>query len=135
MNTTVTQNNRPVGSEGKTLQGVVVKAAMKDTCTVEVSRYVQHPKYKKYYTSSKKFLVHDQGNTAGIGDKVTIRETRPMRRKDGSYVRFDENAVVLVVGSGKEPKDPKASRVFGPIPREVVEKGYNKIGTMAPEIV
>ncbi|MEN9560791.1 MAG: ribosomal protein large subunit ribosomal protein [Candidatus Parcubacteria bacterium] len=66
---------------------------------------------------------------------VVVRQTKPIRRKDGSYVRFDENAVVLVVGSGKEPKDPKATRIFGPIPRELAEKGYGKIGTMAPEIV
>jgi large subunit ribosomal protein L14 len=66
---------------------------------------------------------------------VVVRQSKPMRRKDGSYIRFDENAVVLIVGSGKEPKDPKATRIFGPIPRELQEKGYNKIGTMAPEIV
>jgi large subunit ribosomal protein L14 len=66
---------------------------------------------------------------------VVVRQTKPLRRKDGSYVRFDENAVVLIVGSGKEPKDPKATRIFGPIPRELQEKGYGKIGTMAPEIV
>ncbi len=66
---------------------------------------------------------------------VVVRQTKALRRKDGSYIRFDENAVVLIVGSGKEPKDPKASRIFGPIPRELAEKGYNKIGTMAPEIV
>ena len=66
---------------------------------------------------------------------VVVRQSKPMRRKDGSYVRFDENAVVLIVGSGKEPKDPKATRIFGPIPRELQEKGYTKIGTMAPEIV
>lgn len=66
---------------------------------------------------------------------VVVRQTKPIRRKDGSYVRFDENAVVLIVGSGKEPKDPKATRIFGPIPRELAEKGYNKIGTLAPEIV
>ena len=66
---------------------------------------------------------------------VVVRQTKPIRRKDGSYVRFDENAVVLVVGSGKDPKDPKATRIFGPIPRELAEKGYRKIGTMAPEIV
>ncbi len=66
---------------------------------------------------------------------VVVRTTAPVRRKDGSYVRFDENAVVLVVGSGKEPKEPKANRVFGPIPREVVEKGYQRIGSLAPEIV
>lgn len=66
---------------------------------------------------------------------VVVRQAKPIRRKDGSYVRFDENAVVLIVGSGKEPKDPKATRIFGPIPRELAEKGYTKIGTMAPEIV
>lgn len=66
---------------------------------------------------------------------VVVRQAKPLRRKDGSYVRFDENAVVLITGSGKEPKEPKASRVFGPIPREVVEAGYQRIGTLAPEIV
>ncbi len=66
---------------------------------------------------------------------VVVRQTKPMRRKDGSYVRFDENAVVLIAGSGKEPKDPKASRVFGPIPREIAERGYQRIATLAPEIV
>ena len=66
---------------------------------------------------------------------VVVRQSKPYRRKDGSYVRFDENAVVLVVGSGKEPKEPKANRVFGPIPREVVDRGYQKIGSLAPEVV
>lgn len=66
---------------------------------------------------------------------VVVRQTQALRRKDGSYVRFDENAVVLIVGSGKEPKDPKANRVFGPIPRELIERGYQKIASLAPEIV
>ncbi len=66
---------------------------------------------------------------------VVVRQVKPLRRKDGSYIRFDENAVVLVTGSGKEPKEPKANRVFGPIPREVVEAGYQRIGSLAPEIV
>lgn len=66
---------------------------------------------------------------------VVVRQCKPYRRRDGSYVRFDENAVVLVVGSGKEPKEPKANRVFGPIPRELVEKGYQKIASLAPEVV
>lgn len=66
---------------------------------------------------------------------VVVRLKKAYRRKDGSYIRFDENAVVLVVGSGKEPKEPKANRVFGPIPREVVERGYQKIGSLAPEVV
>ena len=72
--------NTAITTTGKTFQGTVVKAAMKDTCTVKVDRYVQHPKYKKYYTSSKKFLVHDAGSTAKIGDKVTIEECAPISK-------------------------------------------------------
>lgn len=66
---------------------------------------------------------------------VVVRTKNAIRRADGSYVRFDENAVVLITGSGKEPKAPKASRVFGPVPRELTEKGYNAIASLAPEIV
>ena len=65
----------------KTFNGVVVKSAMKDTVTVSVERYVQHPKYKKYMKLSKKFLVHNPGNTVAIGDKVTIQETRPISKR------------------------------------------------------
>jgi len=63
---------------------------------------------------------------------VVVRQTKAFRRKDGSYIRFDENAVVLVE---KDKKEPKANRVFGPIPREVIERGYQKIGSLAPEVV
>ena len=66
---------------GKTFEGIVVKSAMKDTATVQVERYVKHPKYKKYMRLSKKFLVHDVGNTAQIGEKVVIRETRPISKR------------------------------------------------------
>lgn len=64
----------------QSFSGVVVKTAMKDTATVEVSRYVKHPKYKKYQTKTKKFLVHDPGNTAQVGDKVTIVGCRPISK-------------------------------------------------------
>ena len=60
--------------------GVVVKTAITDTATVEVSRYVKHPKYKKFQTKTKKFLVHDPGNTAKVGDKVTIVACRPISK-------------------------------------------------------
>lgn len=81
---TETQNKNivPAGTHaGKTFQGVVVKAAMKDTCTVQVDRYEKHPKYQKFMRLSKKFLVHDVGNTAQVGEKVTIRETRPISKR------------------------------------------------------
>jgi small subunit ribosomal protein S17 len=64
----------------QTLHGVVVKTAMKDTATVAVDRYVKHPKYKKYQTRTKKFLVHDPGNSAKVGDKVTIVACRPISK-------------------------------------------------------
>ncbi|MDP2648447.1 MAG: 30S ribosomal protein S17 [Patescibacteria group bacterium] len=66
---------------GKIFQGVVVKTAMKDTATVVVERYVKHPTYRKYLRKSQKFLVHDPGNTAKVGEKVTIKETRPISRR------------------------------------------------------
>ena len=86
--------NTAITAQGKTFQGTVVKVAMKDTCTVLVNRYVQHPKYKKYYTQSKKYLVHDAGNSAKVGDKVTIRETRPIsKRKRFIVASIDVKAV------------------------------------------
>lgn len=66
---------------------------------------------------------------------VVVRQKAPFRRTDGSYIRFDENAVVLVEGKGKNAKEPRANRVFGPIPREVVARGYQRIGSLAPEIL
>ncbi len=63
---------------------------------------------------------------------VVVRQTKPLRRKDGSYVRFDENAVVILE---KGKKEPKGGRVFGPIPREIADLGYQKIASLAPEIV
>jgi small subunit ribosomal protein S17 len=65
---------------GKVLSGVVVSDKMKDTIVVKVTRFVKHAKYKKYYKIAKKFKAHDVGNTAKIGDKVSIRETRPISK-------------------------------------------------------
>lgn len=62
---------------------------------------------------------------------VVVRQVKPIRRKDGSYIRFDENAVVLVDDKG----EPKGGRIFGPIPRELAEAGYQKIISLAPEVV
>lgn len=63
---------------------------------------------------------------------VVVRQRKPFRRKDGSYVSFDDNAVVLIE---KGKMEPRANRVFGPIPREVAEAGYQKIVSLAPEVV
>lgn len=63
---------------------------------------------------------------------VVVRTRKAIRRKDGSYVRFDENAVVLI---DKTKGEPIAGRIFGPIPREIAERGYQTIASKAPEIV
>jgi large subunit ribosomal protein L14 len=63
---------------------------------------------------------------------VVVRQKQAFRRKDGSYVRFDENAVVILE---KDKQDPKGGRIFGPIPREIAELGYQKIASLAPEVV
>ena len=71
----------PTNSNPKTLYGIVVSTKMKDTITVAVNRYVKHPKYKKFIRRTKKYLVHDAGNTAQVGEKVAIRETRPISKR------------------------------------------------------
>lgn len=68
-------------AQQKTLTGVVVKAAMKDTVTVLVNRFVKLPKYKKYVLRSKKYLAHNPGNTVQVGDRVTIRSSRPISKR------------------------------------------------------
>jgi large subunit ribosomal protein L14 len=75
------------------------------------------------------------GGQVKKGDKVhalIVRSKKEIRRKDGSYIRFDENAGVLV---DKEKGEPKGTRIFGPIAREIRDKGYSKIVSMAPEVI
>ena len=63
---------------------------------------------------------------------IVVRQKKAFRRKDGSYLRFDENAIVIVE---KGKLEPKGGRIFGPIPREIQEKGYTKIVSLAPEVI
>ena len=65
---------------GRTLSGVVVSDAMQDTVVVAVTRFVKHPKYRKFIKRMKKYHVHDPGNTKTIGDKVEIRECNPVSK-------------------------------------------------------
>ena len=62
---------------------------------------------------------------------VVVRQKKAFRRKDGSYIRFDDNAAVIL----EAKKEPKGGRIFGPIPREIKERGFDKIATLAEEIV
>lgn len=62
---------------------------------------------------------------------VIVRTAREIRRPDGSYIRFDDNAVVIIDDKG----EPKGSRIFGPVARELKNKGYQKIVSLAPEVL
>jgi len=66
-----------------------------------------------------------------ISTAVVVRTKKEVRRKDGSYIRFDENAAVLI----NSQKEPKGTRVFGPVARELREKKYMKILSLAPEVI
>ncbi|MCB9798340.1 50S ribosomal protein L14 [Candidatus Nomurabacteria bacterium] len=63
---------------------------------------------------------------------VIVRQRKELRRTDGTYIRFDENAAVVIE---KKNKEPKATRIFGPIARELRAKGYQKIISLAPEVL
>lgn len=67
-----------------------------------------------------------------VHQAVVVRTRGASRRGDGSYIRFDDNAVVILE---KGKLDPKAGRIFGPIPRELAEKGFQKIISLAPEVI
>ena len=74
------------------------------------------------------------GGTVKKGDvvkAVIVRSKRGVRREDGTYVRFDENAAVII----KEDKNPKGTRIFGPVARELREKDFMKILSLAPEVI
>ena len=74
------------------------------------------------------------GGTVKKGDvvkAVIVRTKRGVRREDGSYVRFDENAAVII----KEDKNPRGTRIFGPVARELRDRDYMKILSLAPEVI
>ena len=75
---------------GKSLTGVVVSTKMKDTVVVEVNRFTQHPKYRKYIRHTKRIKAHDAGNTKKEGEKVTITECRPLSKD--KHFRVMQNA-------------------------------------------
>ena len=66
-----------------------------------------------------------------VARAVVVRTVKETRRKDGSYIRFDENAVVIINDQG----EPRATRIFGPVARELRDKKYMKIVSLAPEVI
>lgn len=96
--------------------------------------------YKKRYAvvgdlvtaSVKEAVPHGGVKKSDIVTAVIVRSRKETRRKDGTYIRFDENAAVII---DKKTKEPKGTRIFGPVARELRGLGYNKIISLAPEVL
>lgn len=96
--------------------------------------------YKKRYATVGDIIVatvksatpHMPIKKSDVVKAVIVRTKKEVRRKDGTYLRFDENACVII---DKDKKEPKGSRVFGPIAREVRRAGFAKIASLAPEVL
>lgn len=82
--------------------------------------------------SVKEALPHGEVKKGDILPAVVVRTRKEFRRKDGSYIRFDDNACVVIMS--KDVKDPKGTRIFGPIAKELKDKGFNKIASLAEEV-
>ena len=146
----------------KTRVGRVISDKMDKTIVVAIEDRVAHPLYKKIIQRTYKLKAHDENNECGIGDRVKfgnigdvivasvrkaapggsvkkgdvvkaviVRSAKGVRRADGTYVRFDENAAVLLAGD----TNPKGTRIFGPVARELRDKDYMKILSLAPEVI
>ncbi len=94
--------------------------------------------YRKYARVGDVIVASVKSATPGgvvkkgdVVKAVVVRTVKPIRRADGSYVRFDENAAVII----KEDKNPKGTRIFGPVARELRDKDYMKILSLAPEVL
>jgi large subunit ribosomal protein L14 len=81
--------------------------------------------------SVKKAIPNAATKKGDVVRAVVIRTTHPFRRPDGSYIRFDENAAVIL----SDKNNPKGTRIFGPVARELREKQYTKIVSLAPEVL
>ncbi len=81
--------------------------------------------------SVKKATPGDVVKKGDVVKAVIVRSAKGLRREDGTYIRFDENAAVII----KEDKNPKGTRIFGPVAKELREKEYTKILSLAPEVL
>jgi large subunit ribosomal protein L14 len=93
---------------------------------------------RRYASIGDKIVVSVKDATPGgnvkkkqVSKAVIVRTTKEVRRKDGSYIRFDDNAVVLL----NNQDEPRGTRIFGPVARELREKEYMKIVSLAPEVI
>lgn len=96
--------------------------------------------YKKRYArigdivtvAVKEAMPHSMVKKGDVAHAVIVRSRKEVRRPDGTYVRFDDNAAVII---DKKSKEPKGTRIFGPVARELRGRGYTKIISLAPEVL
>jgi large subunit ribosomal protein L14 len=96
--------------------------------------------YKKRYarigdivtTAVKEAIPHTAIKKGDVVYAVIVRTRKEIRRKDGTYLRFDDNACVIL---DKDKKEPRGTRIFGPVAREVKQAGFPKIASLAPEVL
>ncbi|OGY84247.1 MAG: 50S ribosomal protein L14 [Candidatus Kerfeldbacteria bacterium RIFCSPHIGHO2_12_FULL_48_17] len=81
--------------------------------------------------SVKEAAPHAGVKKGEVVKAVIVRQRKEYRRSNGTYIRFDENAAVLV----DDKKEPRGTRIFGPIAREIKQRGFNKIASLAPEVL
>jgi ribosomal protein uS17 len=149
-----------MGSQEKAQIGTVVSTKMDKTVVVRIDRQKRHRLYGKTLRTTHRYKAHDENNECSLGDIVRISETRPLSREkrwrvmeiitkgdvvkavvvrvakaygrpDGSYIRFDENAAVVL----SDKQNPRGTRIFGPVARELRDRNYMKIVSLAPEVV
>lgn len=85
----------------------------------------------KVVVAVKDALPNGTVKKSDVAKAVVVRTVKEVRRKDGSYIKFDENAIVMIDDKG----EPRATRIFGPVARELREKRYMKIVSLAPEVL
>src|SRR5438552_2388847 len=118
----------------KTRTGQVVSSSMNKTIVVRTVTRVPHPKFGKIVNQMRKFYAHDEENKAKTGEvvrAVLVRTRQPIRREDGSLLRFDNNAIVII----DKDLNPRGTRIFGPVARELRDRNFMKIVSLAPEVL
>lgn len=118
---------------------VADNSGAKEIHVIQVLGNVKGGMFKKFgyvgdivSASVKKALPNGNYKKGDVVHAVVIRTTKEIRRKDGSYIKFDENAAAII---DKANKEPKGTRIFGPVARELKEKGFNKLVSLALEVL
>jgi len=125
--------------QSQTRLKVADNSGVKEIMVIQVLGRRKGAMYQRFGTigeivsaSTKKVQPNSAYKQGEVVHAVVVRTSKQIRRKDGSYIKFDDNAAVII---NKETKELKATRIFGPVARELKEKGFNKIVSLATEVL